>query len=101
MKKKLLTLGAFVLLTISGVFANGSDISKSAQEAFSASFSNASQVKWEKASNYLSAEFTMNGQSFTALYSTDGDMIAISHHVLSTELPALLKTSLTSDFSKY
>ena|SRR5450631_730993 len=101
MTKKILTLMAFVMLTISSVFAGGKDISKSALTTFSGSFAKATNVKWEKYEDYYKASFQMNGQSLNAFVSEQGDIIAVSRNILSTGLPIGLQASLGKDFATY
>ena len=43
----------------------------------------------------------MNGQSFNALISEEGKMIAVSRNILSTELPINLQAATAKNFSAY
>ncbi len=101
MKKKIITLIAFVILTITSVFAGGNDVGKNALAAFSGSFAKATNVKWEKNENYYKASFQMNGQSLNAFLSEAGEIIAVSRNIVSTELPINLQASLNKNFSAY
>ena len=101
MKKKIVTLVAFVILAVGTTFANDNEINKNALSAFSETFAKATNVKWEKNSTYYAASFEMNGQSLTALLSEEGDMIAVSRSILSTELPIHLQTTLAKNYSAY
>ena len=101
MKKKIVTLLAFVLLAIATTFANGNDISKEARAAFAVSFAKATDVKWEKENTYCKAFFTMNGQSLSALFDEEGKLIALSRNILSTDLPLNLQAALARNFSGY
>jgi hypothetical protein len=102
MKKKIVTILAFVMLAITTTFAADNDgISKNALATFSGAFAKATDVKWEKNDTYYTVAFQMNGQALTALIAEDGDMIAVSRNILSTELPIQLQASLSKDFSAY
>jgi hypothetical protein len=101
MKKKIVTLFTLVILAATTTFAAGNDISKNALATFSESYAKATNVKWEKENNYYKASFEMNGQSLSALLSEEGDMIAVSRNILSTELPINLQASLNKNFSEY
>ncbi|MEP6747294.1 MAG: hypothetical protein ABJB86_06195 [Bacteroidota bacterium] len=101
MKKKLLTLIAFAVVTITSAFAGSNDISKNALTTFSESFAKASNVKWEKNETYDKVSFQLNGQSLSALLSEEGKLIAVSRNILSTELPIGLQTALDKSFSSY
>jgi len=101
MKKKILTLLAFVMLTVTSTFAGGNEISKDALTTFSGTFTKATEVKWEKDINYYKASFKMNGQSLNALLSEEGKLIAVSRNILSTELPIGLQAALNKNISAY
>jgi ABC-type uncharacterized transport system fused permease/ATPase subunit len=101
MKKKIITLIAFVMLTVTASFANGTDVSKYALTTFAANFAKATDVKWETADTYYKASFLLNGQTLNALISEEGELIAISRNLLSTELPVNLQVSLTKILSGY
>ena len=102
MKKTIVTLIALTMLTVSSVFAAGSnDINKNALTTFSTSFAKATNVKWEKKETYYKASFEMNGQSLNALLSETGDIIAVSRNILSTDLPLSLQYSLNKNFSSF
>ena len=101
MKKKMLTLMAFAILSITSVFAGGNDVNKNALAAFSASYSKATNVKWNKEENYYVASFQMNGQWLNALISEEGEMIAVSRNILPTELPLKLQATINNNYSAY
>lgn len=101
MKKKIVTLFALVILAATTTFAAAQDISKNALTTFTKSYAKATNVKWDKENNYYKASFEMNGQSLNALLSEEGDMIAVSRNILSTELPINLQASLNKDYSAY
>ncbi|MEO5681077.1 MAG: hypothetical protein ABIQ88_00485 [Chitinophagaceae bacterium] len=98
MKKKIITLLAFVILAVTTSFA-GNEISKNAISTFTGSFAKATGVTWEKAEKYYKASFRLNGQSLNALLSEEGEMIAVSRNILSTELPVSLQLALNKNIS--
>jgi len=101
MKKKMITLLAFILLAIATTFANDNDISKDARATFAVSFAKATDVKWEKENTYYKAFFTLNGQSLSALIAEEGKLIAVSRNILSTELPLNLQAAIAKKFTGY
>ncbi len=102
MKKKLITLLTLVMLTItSSTFATGTEISKNISAAFSAAFVKATDVSWTKTGNFFKASFRMNGRSLSAFLSEDGEVIAVSRNIISTELPVYLQVVLNKNFSNY
>lgn len=101
MKKKIITIAAFVIFSVTAAFAGNTDISKNVQTSFTHSFANATNVSWQNNSTYYSAAFQLNGRSLNALFSTDGEMIAVSQNILSTELPAQLESLLRQNFTAF
>jgi len=101
MKKKILTFAAFIIFSAGAAFAGPRDIDKSVQAAFSNDFAHATNISWQNNNSYYSASFQLNDLSYTALYTTDGEMIAVSRNILSTELPAELEAILRNNFSVY
>ena len=96
----MITVCAFAILSITSSFAGDIEINKTAQANFTAHFAKSTNVKWEKNDNYYKAVFQLNGQSLSALFSGDGDMIAVSRNILSPELPIQLQTTLNIDLSE-
>jgi len=94
MKKKIGTLLVAGILAMTSLFANGNEISKNAQATFATDFAKATEVKWDKEDDYYKASFKLNGQSLNALLSEEGNLIAVSRNILSTELPVSLQLSL-------
>ena len=82
-------------------FANDGIISVSVQESFNKSFKNATEVKWSTINSYYKADFTFNGQQVTAFFESDGKLIAVTRHVLSTSLPVTLQADLKKDYEDY
>jgi hypothetical protein len=99
MKKKILIFAAFVVFSATAAFAGTHDISRPVQVAFNRNFANATNISWENNSTYYTASFQIAGRSYSALFSTDAEMIAVSRNILSTELPADLETLLRNNFS--
>ena len=97
--KKIITIAALVILSISSTFANDGSISKKAQAVLSETFAKATNVKWEKMETYYKASFQENGQSLNALLTTDGEIIAVSKNILSNQLPIYLQSSLDLNLS--
>lgn len=82
-------------------FANDGTISVSVQESFNKSFKNATEVKWSTVNSYYKADFTFNGQQVTAFFESDGKLIVVTRHVLSTSLPVTLQADLKKDYEDY
>ena len=102
MKKRILTLALVVVTAMSSVFANNvEEVSAKAQNAFKKEFVNATDVRWESVKDFSKAIFRQNGQVMFAYYSHDGERIALSRNLLSSQLPISLSASLKNDYNKY
>jgi hypothetical protein len=101
MKKKLITVLAFVLLTVTATFAQSTDVSKNVLTAFSSAFPKTTNVNWGKKDNYYKATFQMNGLFLEAFISEDGGIMGVTRNILSTELPISLQVSLNKNYSAY
>jgi hypothetical protein len=102
MKKRILTLALVVVTAISSVFANNfEEVSAKAQSTFKKEFANVTDVKWEAVKDFSKATFKQNGQIMFAYYSHDGERIALSRNLLSSQLPINLSSSLKNDYHNY
>ncbi|MFT3934617.1 MAG: hypothetical protein QM726_13420 [Chitinophagaceae bacterium] len=101
MKKKIITIAAFIMLAIGTTFANDNGISKNALLTFSEAFTNATDVKWEKEDHYYKVAFQENNLLLKALISEEGKLIAVSRNILSTDLPISLQASYRKNYTGY
>ena len=101
MKKKILSIAACIILSATAAFAGDRDINKDVQTSFAHSFGNATAVNWQNNNSYFSARFQLDGHSLTALFATDGNLIAVSENILSTTLPASLQNLLRKNFTAF
>lgn len=65
-------------------------------------FPNAQKVKWNKENETeWEAEFKLNGEEYSANYSTDGIWKETEHEIENSAIPANVKQSLDTEFSGY
>jgi len=100
--KKIL-IAAVLLLSVSyaSIAGNTKTIDPKTLAAFSKEFSTASNVSWQEESSFSKATFTINGSVLFAYYSTNGELIASSRNISSTQLPLHLFTTLKNDYNSY
>src|SRR5436305_8284542 len=98
MKRVFLLLVIFFTLSSLSSYAGEIEIATPVLQSFNNSFKNASDVKWTTVEDYFKAEFIFNGQQVCAFYDHDGKMIAITRHILSTQLPISLQADLRKDY---
>lgn len=65
-------------------------------------FPNAQKVKWNKENETeWEAEFKLNGEKYSANYSTDGIWKETEHEIENSAIPANVKQSLDTEFAGY
>jgi len=102
MKKIILTWAVMLTVGLATVFAGERDgISENAIAAFKNDFSSAKNVTWQTSRNYFKAKFSLNNKVMYAFYNYHGDLVALVHHILSTDLPQDLSDQLKKDYGNY
>lgn len=102
MKKYLVTLSLAVLVTISSAFASDKNgVSEKAVQSFKKDFTEATNVQWESGKDFTRATFHLNNQVMFAYYNADGNLLALSRNLSSSQLPIRLAADLKKDFSGY
>jgi len=69
--------------------------------AFSKSFHNAQIISKEAHKTFTKLTFRMNDMIMFAYYSENGELLAVTRNILSTQLPMGLLVNLRTDYSKY
>jgi hypothetical protein len=101
-----IALGAAVLLTLglSSINAKATP-SRGGVELITASFHkdfrHAELLATETAKNYTKFTFKLNGTILFAFYSGNGDLLAITHNITSSQLPLELFLQLKRDYDSY
>lgn len=81
---------------------NGAKPDKKITDAFSTKFSNATQVKWDKEDdNEWEAEFTMNGQEYSANFSENGEWMETEWEVAVEDVPQVVMDALQTAGENY
>jgi hypothetical protein len=102
MKKSILSMALVLLLGVSSTFANDSEgVNQKVVNSFKKEFANAKDVKWESSKDYVKATFTLNGQVLFAYYSENGDMLAMTRNITSSQLPIVLLNDLKKEYSNF
>jgi hypothetical protein len=101
--KKTILIGAIMMMTgISFSFATKTDnISGSVTHSFRKDFTNAKDVKWESGKIFVKATFKMDDQVTYAYYSKDGELIATTRNILSSQLPIAQLVGLRKSYGAY
>lgn len=102
MKKSILTLTLLLTLGLSSLFANTKEgVSEKVINTFKTEFASARDVKWEAGKDFVKATFTMNDQVMFAYYTVDGEQIAVSRNLVSSQLPINLLADMKKNYSDF
>jgi hypothetical protein len=101
MKKTILSIT--ILLTVfSTAFANRSDSNnKNALSSFQRDFKSASDVSWSETPRYMRVNFHFDKQNLYAYYDTQGNLIGLVHHMLTTGLSEDLQKQIKKNYAGY
>ena len=100
--KKSILIAAFVVAGVSFSFAGKTDvINGTVTNSFKKDFSNAREVKWENGKIFVKATFKLDDQVTYAYYSKDGELIAITRNIVSTQLPINQQISLRKNYKDF
>ena len=101
--KKIIVLGTIVFsLIYTSVLADGGiKISEKVKVAFRKEFVNAQEVQWENFEGSVRAIFSLNSQIWTAYFHINGQLIAVTRNISSSELPIQLVIALKKDYPDF
>lgn len=99
MKKMIMTL-AIAAIGLSA-FAGEGKVNSEVLNSFNAEFTGAKEVRWIESADYYKADFVFNGQYVAAFYSVTGDLMGVSRHISSLDLPQTLQTKLKNDYDNF
>jgi len=101
-KKVALMLALLLTVGISYSFAAPSDeISIDVKASFRKDFKGAQLINTEVKKVYTKLTFTMHDVVFSAFYSDNGELLAVTRNILSSQLPVNLMLSLKNNYSAY
>ena len=101
--KKLVTIVAAALTMFSAfAFATDSDkVNARVKAAFLNDFSAASDVSWEKTSDFYFATFKVNNLEVNAAYNEAGELVGTSRPLESNQLPMSISLALAKKYEGY
>ena len=98
--KKILFIIAIAFCSLSAI-ANEPGVDPRVLESFKTEFASAREVKWTTTSDFYKADFTFNDQQVSAYYSKEGELIGLSRHITSFDLPLSLQAGLKKSYNSY
>ena len=94
----------FVIAAMFSMSACGQkeNVPEKVKTAFAQKFPDAKKIKWDKENaKEWEAEFKMNGNAYSANYSTDGTWKETEYKIKKSEVPANVQAALNSNFAGY
>jgi len=102
MKKFKMILTALVMLFAATAFAaGGENVSPKVKAAFENDFSKASQVNWEKTSDFYFASFMLNNVRVDAAYNEEGELVGTSRSITAEQMPLNVSLSIAEKYAGY
>ena len=102
MKKFKTVLTAIVMLFASTAFAMEPEIvSPKVKAAFENDFAKASQVSWEKSSDFYFASFTLNNVKVDAAYNEEGELVGTSRRITAEQMPLSISLAIAEKYAGY
>jgi hypothetical protein len=101
--KKLAVIAALLLtIGISSSFASPNDeLNREIKASFQKDFKKAQLMDFEVKAKFTKITFKMDDMILFAFYSGNGDLIAVTRNIRSSQLPIQLQMRLKNDFGSY
>ena len=95
-----------LILTVTTSFtyaadSNSNDAIRQVNANFKQHFKTAQIISTEAGGKYTKVTFKLNDNVMTAFYSDNGNLLAVVHHMLSSQLPADLRNDLKNNYSDF
>lgn len=99
MKKMLLTLA--IAVSALSAFAGEEKVTSIVLNAFNNEFTTAKEVEWTAGNNYYKATFKYNTMYVFAFYSTEGELLGLTHYLSPVDLPMSLQNNIQKEYKDY
>jgi hypothetical protein len=97
-----LSLSLFLFLVFGvNTFAGDTAVSPNVLQSFQNKFNSVKDVTWTAGKEIYKAEFVYSSQYISAYYDAEGNMLALTKNILSTQLPLFLGSSLKEKHDGY
>jgi len=97
----MMMLALVLTLSTSFAFTGEEAINKQALTAFKNEFAGATDAAWTAGNNFYQVAFTLSDQKLFAYYNAEGEFMAVTRYISSSQLPLNLQTSLKKSYKNY
>jgi len=102
MKNLILVIAASALISLNVSAQTSKNVPANVKTAFSQKFTKATDVKWGKeGKTEWEAEFKLDGKAYSANFDTKGAWLETEYAITASEIPAVVKTVISKDYSAY
>lgn len=103
--KKIIIMLAITISAVSAFAgkptAGDLNVNQKILDAFKTEFSTATNVEWTAGENYYMATFTYNDKYVFAYFNEEAELLGVTRHISSGNLPINLQTSLKKNYDNY
>lgn len=100
-RKAAVTMSLLLTLGAAFAFTGANDVNGEIRTSFKKDFRNAQIISTETHKAFTKLNFQMDGLIMSAFYSDGGDLLAVTHNILSTQLPLNLMMRLKKSYNSY
>ena len=99
--KKLFIAGIAVTFITASAFASGEETNAKAVSNLKKEYRNARNIEWKVTPDYTKASFNWNGQHLEVFYNNEGETIAESKMINTTNLPLKAQQFINKKYADY
>ena len=101
MKQSIILTVLLTIFTSAGFAKPTENLNASIKTSFHQDFKDAQLLSTEVYQTFTKLTFTLNNAVLSAFYTENGELLAVTRNILSSQLPLNLLTSLKKRFSSY
>ena len=102
MKNLFIIFAIAAISSLSACNQASKEVPEKVKAAFSQKFPEAKKIKWDKEDeNEWEAEFKMNGNEYSANFSSNGTWTETEYEIKKSEIPPEVQSTLRSEFAGY
>ena len=100
-KLKITVLSVFATVTLYAQDIKGQEVPSEVNTTFSQSYSNATDVEWEKSGDFFKVEFEINNMDHDIWYDGNGKMVKSKIEISEKDLPGNIVSAVKNKYADY